>query len=46
MQEPKIQRNVTIRFTYRDPLKTISFEEAEAVHEKLMAHVLKSLKDL
>jgi phenylalanyl-tRNA synthetase beta chain len=37
------QRNITIRFTYRDPSKTISFEEAEAVHEKLMLHVLSLL---
>ncbi len=37
--EEEAKRNATLRFTYRDPLKTISFEEAEAVHEKLMAHV-------
>ncbi len=42
-QETQTQHNATIRFTYRDPLKTISFEEADALHEKLMAHVLKSL---
>jgi phenylalanyl-tRNA synthetase beta chain len=41
-QDGTISQNATIRFTYRDPLKTISFEEAEAVHEKLMAHVLNS----
>ena len=35
----KEKRNATFRFTYRDPLKTISFEEAEAVHVKLMAFV-------
>ena len=38
-----LQRNATIRFTYRDPLKTISFEEAEAVHAKLMDHVSQKL---
>ncbi|MBF8264106.1 MAG: pheT [Parachlamydiales bacterium] len=37
----EVKRNATFRFTYRDPLKTVSFEEAEAVHDKLMAHVLK-----
>ena len=37
--EEETKRNATLRFTYRDPLKTISFEEAEAAHEKLMAHV-------
>ena len=33
------KRNATLRFTYRDPLKTLSFEEAEAVHAKLLNHV-------
>lgn len=40
------KRNATIRFTYRDSLKTISFEEAEAVHEKLMSHVLQQIPAL
>ena len=32
------KRNATLRFTYRDPLKTLSFEEAEATHAKLVDH--------
>ena len=36
-------QNVTLRFTYRDPLKTVSFEEVEAEHAKLMQIVLASL---
>lgn len=32
-------RNLTFRFVYRDPLKTISTEEVEAVHAKLLAHI-------
>ena len=43
-QDNEEKRNATIRFTYRDPLKTISFEEAEAVHAKLMEHVSSKLK--
>lgn len=39
------KRNATLRFTYRDSLKTISYEEAEAVHAKLMAHVSTSIRD-
>lgn len=38
--EEEAKRNATLRFTYRDLLKTISFEEAEAAHAKLMAHVI------
>ncbi len=37
-------QNVTLRFTYRDLLKTISFEEVEAEHAKLMQIVLASLR--
>lgn len=29
-------RNATFRFTYRDPFKTISFEEAEAAHAAII----------
>ena len=38
-QDNEEKRNATFRFTYRDPLKTISFEEAEAIHAKLMEYV-------
>lgn len=31
------QKNATFRFTYRDLFKTISFEEVEAAHQKLLA---------
>ncbi len=37
------KRNATIRFTYRDRLKTISFEEADAAHAKLMESVSQKL---
>ncbi len=30
-------KNATFRFTYRDPLKTISFDEVENAHKKMMA---------
>ncbi len=33
------QKNATFRFTYRDRLKTISFEEAESEHAKLLSAV-------
>jgi len=36
-------KNATLRFTYRDPLKTISFEEVEAAHLKLVDAVSKLL---
>lgn len=39
-------QNVTLRFTYRDTLKTISFEEADAEHAKLMQIVLASLRSI
>lgn len=35
-------KNATFRFVYRDPLKTISFEEAESEHAKI-TQVLKNL---
>lgn len=37
------QKNATFRFVYRDPLKTISFEEVEREHEKIMQGVMKLL---
>lgn len=40
-QNGETKRNATLRFVYRDALKTISFEEAEGVHSKLMDHVAK-----
>lgn len=36
-------KNATVRFTYRDTFKTISFEEVEKVHTELMDEVLKLL---
>lgn len=36
-------KNATLRFTYRDKLKTISFEEVETEHAKMMEHVAKLL---
>jgi len=37
------KKNATFRFTYRDRLKTISFEEVEAEHAKMIDHVAKLL---
>ncbi len=34
------KRNATFRFTYRDLIKTVSFEEAQAVHERLLEQLL------
>jgi phenylalanyl-tRNA synthetase beta subunit len=36
-------KNVTFRFTYRDPLKTISLEEVEGEHSKLIENISKLL---
>lgn len=36
-------KNATFRFTYRDPLKTISFNEVESEHAKIVENVLKFL---
>jgi len=36
-------KNATFRFTYRDPLKTISFEEVETEHAKMMREIGKLL---
>jgi phenylalanyl-tRNA synthetase beta chain len=38
-----LQKNATFRFTYRDALKTISFEEVEREHAKIQAHIAKLL---
>lgn len=35
LPEDKEVKNATFRFVYRDPLKTISFEEVEAEHAKI-----------
>ena len=37
------QKNVTFRFTYRDPLTTISLKEVETVHTELLEKVSKLL---
>ena len=37
------ERNVTLRFTYRDLLKTVAFEEAERAHEAAIAHITANL---
>ncbi|MDP1608623.1 MAG: phenylalanine--tRNA ligase subunit beta [Chlamydiales bacterium] len=37
-------QHITFRFTYRDPLKTISFEQVEEEHAKVMQIVLASLQ--
>lgn len=33
------QKNATFRFTYRDPYKTISFEEVEKAHHQLLEEI-------
>lgn len=38
-------QNVTLRFVYRDPAKTISQEEVEAAHDKLVTTVLHYLAE-
>jgi phenylalanyl-tRNA synthetase beta chain len=38
-----LQKNVTLRFTYRNPEKTVSFEEVESEHAKVGEEVLKLL---
>jgi phenylalanyl-tRNA synthetase beta chain len=37
------KKNATFRFTYRDRLKTISFEEVESEHTKVMEQIAKLL---
>ena len=39
-------KNATFRFTYRDPLKTISFEEVENAHAKLIGWLQNSLPNV
>jgi phenylalanyl-tRNA synthetase beta chain len=39
LPESSPQKNATFRFTYRDPAKTISFEEVEKAHTALLAHI-------
>lgn len=41
--ESQAQKNVTIRFTYRDLVKTVSFEEVEKEHSRLVEAVQKSI---
>lgn len=41
--ETSSQKNATFRFTYRDRLKTISFEEVETEHAKMMGQLAKFL---
>jgi phenylalanyl-tRNA synthetase beta chain len=41
--ETSAEKNATFRFTYRDPLKTISFEEVENGHRKITEHIHKQL---
>lgn len=43
VQGEEAKQSATLRFTYRDIAKTISFEEAEAAHAKLVEHVTKAL---
>ncbi len=41
--EGALQKNATFRFTYRDLLKTISFEEVESEHARIVNFVAKNL---
>jgi len=41
----KDRKNVTLRFVYRDPLKTVSLETVEKEHAKLTQDVAEKLKD-
>ncbi len=38
--EASTKKNATFRFTYRDKMKTVSFEEVEAAHEGIIQTVL------
>lgn len=40
------RKNVTFRFTYRDPKQTISFQTVEKIHQELTGKVEKGLKNL
>ncbi|HLB52911.1 MAG TPA: phenylalanine--tRNA ligase subunit beta [Chlamydiales bacterium] len=41
---PQEKQMVTLRFTYRDHSKTLSFEEVQQTHEALVAYVTNSLQ--
>lgn len=41
--ENTAHKNATVRFTYRDPLKTVLFEEVEKEHTKLTEHLTQTL---
>lgn len=41
--EAASQKNITFRFTYRDRLKTVSFEEVESEHAKIIEQISKLL---
>ena len=43
--ENTTQKNATFRFTYRDLVKTISAEEVEHEHTKLIAQIFPSIVD-
>lgn len=42
----KDRKNATLRFTYRDLNKTVEFQEVEAVHGRLTAHIQEQLRGL
>ena len=41
----KNKKNITFRFIYRDPLKTMAFEVVEQEHQKLTHSVAEKLRD-
>jgi len=41
----KDRKNVTFRFSYRDPSKTMAFEVVEQEHKKLTHSVAEKLRD-
>jgi phenylalanyl-tRNA synthetase beta subunit len=41
----KDKKNVTLRFVYRDPAKTMDFEVVEQEHQKLTHSVAEKLRD-
>jgi len=43
LPESQNKKNATFRFAYRDKIKTISFEEVETEHAKMMQHVMNVL---
>ena len=40
----KDRKNITLRFVYRSTEKTLSFEEVESIHSKLIAQMEEQLK--